>query len=139
MVFFIDSNIFLRTLINENTQQHQSCVKLLRLIKNNKIKAITGTIVIAEIVWTLNSYYKLDKEDITTAVQSIINLRGLTIIDNYDHFLTLNLYKSHSVKYIDALIASIPAVQTQKITIVTYDNDFNKLVVKRLKPDQVQS
>ncbi|PIP62616.1 hypothetical protein COW98_03080 [Candidatus Roizmanbacteria bacterium CG22_combo_CG10-13_8_21_14_all_35_9] len=137
MVFFIDSNIFLRTLINENTQQHQSCVKLLRLIKNNKIKAITGSVILAEIVWTLNSFYQLEKEVITTAVQSIINLRGLSIVDNYDHSLALSLYHNHSVKYIDALIASIPSIQTREITIVTYDKDFDKLKVIRKEPDEI--
>src|SRR3990167_9041037 len=111
MVYFIDSNIFLRTLIADNKKQYYDCIRLLKNVKENRIKAVTGSVILAEIAWTLGSYYNFPKEKIIKAIKAVINLRGLKILDNYQHLLAINLYEKYTVKYIDALIASYQELQ----------------------------
>ncbi len=137
MRYFIDSNIFIRTLHKENEKVFLECIALLKCIKNNQIEAYTGTVVLAEIAWTLNSFYKIEKERISEGLRSIININGLRIIDEYNHTLALELFGKYSLKYIDALIASNPEIYGKTSIIVSYDRDFDKLPVIRKEPREV--
>jgi predicted nucleic-acid-binding protein len=137
MVYLIDTNVFLRTLVKENKNSFNHCYSFLKAVKTNKIKAVTASIVLAEIVWTLSSFYKLPKKQVVEAIRSIVNLRGLKIVDKYNHLLAINLYESKTVKYIDAVIASIDEIQAKKWTVVSYDDDFDKLGIVRKEPKQV--
>lgn len=134
MQYFIDTNIFIRALHKENERLFLECITLIKSIKENQIEAVTGTVVLTEIVWTLSSFYKINKAKIIEGLQGIINIRGLKIIDNYNQNLALHLFEKHPIKYIDALIASSENIYSKKVTIVSYDQDFDKLGVIRKEP-----
>lgn len=137
MLYIIDTNVFLRVLVKEDEATFQAGLNLLESIKQKKCTACIPGIVLSEIVWTLHSYYEFPKPKVVEAVQSILNLRGITIVDDYDYHLALDLYQQHSVKYVDACIASLSVVQENKATIVSYDRDFDKLGVERKEPDTI--
>ncbi len=137
MRYFIDTNIFIRVLHKENEKLFRECVSLLQSIKENKIEAYTGTVVLTEVAWTLGSFYKISKAKIIEGLRGIININGLKILDNYNQSLALALFEKHSIKYIDALIASNEEVYTKKMTIVSYDRDFDKLPVIRKGPKDI--
>lgn len=137
MFYFIDSNIFLRVLAKDSESQFGYCVDFLKALKENKIDAYTSTVILTEVVFTLKSFYKFEKQEIIRAYKSIINLRGLKIEDNYDYLKAAELYSKYSIKFIDALIASDPQILDKKATIVSYDRDFDKLDVIRKEPGEI--
>lgn len=137
--YFIDSNIFLRLIVKENESQYLACKMLFEAIKKNKFQAVTCNLVLAEIVWVLQSYYHKNRKQVIEALRAIINLRGLEIIRKQDYHLTLNLYERFGVKYIDAAIASIKPVYEGKWPVITYDKDFDKIGVIRKEPEQLWS
>lgn len=137
MTYFIDANVFLRVLVGDNKQQFIDCVKLIKAIKENKIEANTSTLVLAEVAWTLGSYYEFKKEKVVRGIRSIVNLRGIKIVDDYNNLLALEHYEKYSVKYIDTLIASNQDIQSKQNTIVSYDRDFDSLSVIRKEPREV--
>ena len=137
MVYFIDTNIFLRVLYKEYPQLYQDCRNLLKAVKENKIGAFTGTIVLTEVVYTLKSYYKFEKDKILQGLKGIINLGNLAIIDTYNHLLAQQLFEKYPIKYTDALIASNEDIYSKKTCIVSYDTDFDKLKVLRQEPREV--
>lgn len=137
MKYFIDTNIFLRLLIKEDEKTYSQCYKLLSAIKTNQIKAVTSSITLAEIVWTLLSYYKFPKRKVVQAVKSILNLKELKIIDAYNQFVSLELFDKYTVKYIDTLIASVKEIADKKWIIVSYDRDFDKLAIERKEPHEI--
>lgn len=134
MQHFVDTNIFLRVLVADQKKQFIESKRFLNKVKENKIIACTSSIVLAEIVWTLTSYYKFPKEKVIQAVRSIVNLRGMKIIDNFNHLLALELYEKYSVKYIDALIASIKEIAAKEMIVISYDKDFAKLPILSQNP-----
>jgi len=135
--YFIDTNIFLRVLIKEDKKTFRSCYQLLQAVKTNKIKASTASIVIAEIAWTLRSYYKFPKTKVAQAIKGILNLRGLRIVDSYDSLWAIEKFSRYNVKYIDTLIASILEKQKSEWIVVSYDKDFDKLGIERKEPKQI--
>ncbi|MGB6839051.1 MAG: PIN domain-containing protein [Microgenomates group bacterium] len=137
MKFFVDTNIFLRTLIREDEETYQDCYKFFEFVKLNKIKAVTSHIVLAEIAWTLSSYYGFSKKKVAQALKGIINLRGLAFSDSYQALSALDMFEQKPVKFIDALLASIKEIKEKKWKVVSYDRDFDKLGVVRIEPKEI--
>lgn len=137
MKYFIDTNIFLRVLELENKKIFDECSKLLGLINNSKISAVTSNFVLSEVVWVLDSFYGETRQKIVKGLDGILKLNNLKIIDKVNNFVALDLYSKKSVKFIDALIASNPEIQSKEMIVVSYDKDFDKLGVKRLEPSQI--
>lgn len=135
--YFLDTNIFLRVLIRDQEREFQECFTLLSEIKEGKITAFTSTLVLAEINWTLLRTYKFPKEKAVVGTDAVLSLRNLKIVDDFHARLGLLLYKEHSVKFIDALLASHKLIQEKKAVIVSYDKDFDKLGVLRKEPGEI--
>jgi len=134
MIYFVDTNIFLRTLVKEDEKSFRECYLFLDLIKKRKISAFTFSLVVAEIDWVLESFYKFDRSEVIRTLDSILRLRGLKIIDRVNPKLALKIFRDKNVKFIDTLIASNPAIFQKKVIVVSYDKDFDKIGVKRMEP-----
>ena len=137
MVYFVDTNIFLRTLVKEDEKSFRECYSFLDLIKKRKILAFTSSLVVAEIDWVLESFYKFDRLEVIRALGSILRLKGLKIIDKFNLKLALKIFKEKNVKFIDALIASNPAIFRKEVIVISYDKDFDKIGLKRIEPKKL--
>jgi len=137
VTYFLDTNIFLRVLIREEQQSHDECLSLLKAVKAGHVRAVTSDIVLAEVAWTLSSYYQFSREKTAQALESIIQLRNLQFTSPPDRFLTVQLYRQQPVKYIDAAIAALPQLQSQAWELISYDKDFDRLSVRRCVPSEV--
>jgi len=135
--YFLDTNIFLRAIVKEDKKSFSECHTFLRLIEKKKIQAFTANIILAEIVWTLGSYYKFSRREILTTLRGIQSIKGLAMIDKHNLSVTLEMFEKSSVKYVDCLISSLPMILAQKSTVISYDNDFDKLGVKCQTPGKV--
>lgn len=135
--YFLDTNIFLRTIVVEDDKQYQECLRLLTIIKEGQIKAVTSNEVIAEMVWVLKSYYKLTRSQIVEAVRTVVNLKGLKLVLTNNIERAIEIYEQSTVKFIDAMIASIKQIQEKKWVVVSYDKDFDKIGVLRKEPKEI--
>ncbi|NJN23199.1 MAG: type II toxin-antitoxin system VapC family toxin [Acaryochloridaceae cyanobacterium RL_2_7] len=99
---FADTNLFLRYFTNDVPEQADQVDGLLQAAKNREIQLVTTAMVIAEVVWTLNSFYKLSREDIRDRVLAIVNTPGLLVADaNLLVEAAIN-YVNKNVDFIDA-------------------------------------
>jgi len=137
MVYFIDTNIFLRVLLHDHEAMFQESVVFLERVKNQEVRAVTSSLVIAEVIWTLRSYYEFSKDEVVRSANSIFAINSIKIVNTVDDHLAVKLFQEHSVKYIDACIASIPQVIQKKWTIISYDQDFKKLPVLWKEPSEL--
>ena len=103
---FADTNLFLRYLTNDVPAQADAVESLLRRAAKGKINLITTSMVIAEIVWTLESYYELDKREIQEMVLGMLNTDGLEVIDSDIILQAIVPYSEKNVDFIDAFNAA---------------------------------
>ena len=61
---FIDTNLFLRYLTNDVPEQADAVEELLNKAAAGEMILVTNNLVCAEIVWTLESFYKLERDAI---------------------------------------------------------------------------
>ncbi len=99
---FADTNLFLRYLTNDVPAQADAVEALLKRAANRDLTLVTNSLVIAEIVWTLESFYKLSKASIQEKVLAILNTPGLEIIDGDLVLQGINGYVENNVDFIDA-------------------------------------
>ncbi|MCX6053307.1 MAG: PIN domain-containing protein [Chloroflexi bacterium] len=104
--FFADTNLFLRYLTNDIPVQSNAVEVLLRDAANGKRSLVTNSMVIAEIVWTLESYYSMSREEIQTRVLAILNTPGLEVTDDVILFQAIIWYVEKNVDFIDAYNAA---------------------------------
>jgi len=132
--FFVDTNVFLRVLVKEDKSVFGECKEFLEKIKRNEIRAVSANLVLAEVAWILKSYYGFSRKEVSRAVRGILNLNGVRWVDGYQALMAVDWYQNMKVKFIDAMLASIPGVVDGKWVMVSYDRDFDKLGVKRVEP-----
>lgn len=103
---FVDTNLFLRFLTNDVPAQADAVEKVLRQAEQNKVLLVTNGMVIAEIVWTLESYYGLERGDIQGKVMAIINTPGMEIPESDLILKSIIWYAEKNVDFIDAYNAA---------------------------------
>jgi uncharacterized protein len=103
---FADTHLFLRYLTNDDPDQADAFEQLLKKAARKEILFVTNNLVIAEIVWTLDSYYNLPRHEIHSKVLAILNTPGLEISDADLILQAISWYTEKNVDYIDAYNAS---------------------------------
>jgi len=130
---FADTNLFLRYLTNDVPAQADLVESLLHRAAKGKVNLVTTSMVIAEIVWTLESYYELDKKEIQAMILGILNTDGLEVIDSDLILQAIVHYTDKNVDFIDAFNAAwMDKNDVDKI--YTFDqkhfNRFEKIVAE---------
>lgn len=103
---FVDTNLFLRYLTNDVPAQADVVEKLLRQAEQNKIQLVTNSMVVAEIIWTLESYYEVERQDIQNKILAILNTAGLGIPESNLILKAIIWYAEKNVDFIDAYNAA---------------------------------
>ncbi len=131
---FIDTNIFLRYLTKDNPVKYEKCREIFKKAIEGKIALATSGITIAELIWTLLSYYKVPKADVIEKISIIVATEGIQIPDKDIITDALVLYSRQNIDYIDAYNAVF--MRYHKMTeIYSYDEDFDKVEgIRRQEP-----
>jgi predicted nucleic-acid-binding protein len=131
---FIDTNIFIRFLVNDIPQKADACEKIFKNAVARKETLFTTEMVIAEIIWVLESYYELSQLEVQEKVEKILNTPNL-ICPNKDLILNaLTIYVEKNIDYIDAYNALI--LKNKGITeLYSYDKHYDRMDwLTRLEP-----
>lgn len=133
---FADTNIFLRFLANDIPQLADACEALFRKAIAGEEALYTTNMVIAEIVWVLESYYELSRSEVRTKVEKILNTPNLDC-DNKENIIhALAVYEERQIDYIDSYNACILKMKGIG-EIYSYDKHFDRLNwLKRIEPKQ---
>ncbi len=117
---FIDTNVFLRYLTNDDPVKAKRAEALFRDAVQGKALLTTSLLVIAEIVWTLESFYQLDKSGVAPRIEKILNTRNLECPGSTLIMMALDLYVQQNIDFIDAYHAYLLKEHDMN-RIVTYD------------------
>src|SRR3989344_7244108 len=99
---FIDTNYFLRFLLDDIPAQHNEARTTLKEAASGKLQLVTSAVVIFETHWVLLSAYSKNKEQVATALESILRMSFI----NSEHGSLLSqavsVYKESSLGFVDA-------------------------------------
>lgn len=124
MAIFLDSNILLRYLVADHVEPFEACRTLIIKIQQGILQPYISSIVLLEVTFVLASVYKVPRAKIIKDIATILELRGLVVVDGTHFREAFKLHRQSGVKLSDCLIAT----QVPKgVVLVTYDRDFVKL------------
>jgi len=122
---FADTNLFLRLLTNDVPEQVDAFVDLLKKAADGEFQFVINPLVIAEIVWTLESYYQQPKSRIQAQILAILNTPGLDVADSDLVLQAIHGYVEKNVDFIDAFNAAWMQ-QQGIISVCTFDEKHFK-------------
>ena len=134
---FLDTNIFLRFLTRDDPHQAATCRRLFERAEAGQLRLTTSHLALAEIVWTLESHYRLSRDEIVGTLRDLLAMKSFKIERKGMLRDAVALYASTNVDFVDAYHAA--HLRNRKIpTICSFDRDFESLSIKRIEPDAVE-
>ncbi len=117
---FVYTNVFLRYLTNDDPAKANRVGNLLQNTIDGEIRLMTNLMVVAELVWTLESYYGLSKQDIKEKLSILLNTPNLDVPEKRRILKSLAVYGEQNIDFIDAYNAYF-AKDHGVTLILTYD------------------
>ena len=121
----IDTNLLVRYLTQDDPEKAEAVESLLDKAGSGEITILVPSIVIAELVWVLESFYKLDAAAVSELVESILNTPGIEVNDKEILFTICGTYREKKIDFIDALIMEFAKANSID-TIYSFDKKHFK-------------
>jgi predicted nucleic-acid-binding protein len=123
---FVDANVLLRWLTDSPPEMAAQAGQLFEQADQGQVLLVLPDLVIAEVIWVLQSYYKIPKADIRREMQALIQHEGLVVQDRASLMLALQWYAEQNVDWVDAWLAVQMARQGVQ-DIYSFDQHFERL------------
>ena len=104
--YFVDTNLFLRYITNDFPEQAVLLENLIQKSFNSEINLVANSLVFAEIVWTLQSFYKYSKSKIDEVVSAIVASKAFEIEERDILLQALDEFHHLNIDFIDAYIGA---------------------------------
>jgi predicted nucleic acid-binding protein len=121
----IDTNVILRYLIGDLPVQASKSAALMERLEAGTERAEILESVVAEAVWTLESFYKVSRPEIAERLAAVLNFRGVLALKKGVLVSALARFGSTSADFVDCLLAA--QAQQKDLTVYSFDaKDFRR-------------
>lgn len=121
----IDTNLLVRYLTEDDPEKAKSVERLLKRAGKGEIRILLPSVVIAELVWVLESYYEMEAGEIAELVGAILNTPGVEVQDKHILREALKTYDKKGIDFVDAWILEFARERKIK-TVYTFDKKHFK-------------
>lgn len=123
MTNLIDTNIILRFIVGDNEKQKIEARKIFQDAEKGKITLLLKTVVVAEVCYVLESFYKKDKDEIASSMEVFLSQKWLKVEDRQALLAMWPWYKE-SLHFVDSYL--IACSKLNKYKLVTFDMVLEK-------------
>lgn len=133
---YVDANVILRFLTGDPPDMADRAAALFGVVERGELRLIVDTIVLAEVVWVLQSFYHYRPAEIAPVIREFLLQDGIEAEDKDVLLQALSLYEAKNVDFADALVAA--RMQKRGIAeIFSFDEHFDRLPgVQRKTPGE---
>ncbi len=122
----IDANIVLRFLTNDEPEMARDCEMLLLRVEENREQVYLPDIILTDIVWTLEKFYRVSKAEIRELLLPVVGLKGMRCNSKSIIRQAFDIYIEKNIDWTDAFVAASMLTSGQEV-IYSYDRDFDKI------------
>ena len=132
MSVFVDTNVFLRFLTQDDAGQSSTAEQLFRDAAAGKIHLVTGPPVLFELAWTLKRSYDMPMDGVLSFLEAVVSLPGLDLLDRPTVHAALACAREQHLDFADAYI--LASIQVQELDgLATFNQKhFRKAGIKLL-------
>jgi len=127
---FVDTNVLIRHLTGDPPDLAARATTFLA----EADELLLPDLIVAEIVYVLESYYEVPTEDVARLVRSVIAFAPIQTLDPAVLLRSLEVYETHRIDFAEAyLVASAEAAGIPDI--VSFDRSIDRVATaKRIEP-----
>ena len=133
--YLLDANVVLRFLLRDQPVMAAAAEALFARAERGEVRLVLDSLILAEVVFVLQSYYKLGREVIADALLDLINSGGVVETDRPALLNdALERYRRHpQVDFGDAMLGALAA--EQNLPVASFDRDLDRFKdVVRFEP-----
>lgn len=128
-VCLCDTNVIVRYLLGETTDQARIATELLDQTISGQMKVIILEAVFVEVIFVLSKIYKVPRLELSQTMSNFLQYRGIINEAKNIWLLALEIYKTTNLHIVDCLLAA-KATQS-KIQLVTFDAQLTKIMFSK--------
>ena len=121
----VDANVFLSTLVHRNDEQRAAAKALLLKAEDGELQVILPQFVIFEIVYVLQSTYRIRASELAPMLRDLIALPGVLVIDECPWKRVLDYWPNPLPSLADASMVAV-AASNRYDAIATFDQKLSK-------------
>lgn len=131
---FLDTNILLRHMVNDDPVQSPRATATLARIERGELEVHTADTVVFETVYTLQRSYRVGKAAIRDQLLPILDMPGIILPGKRYFHHVFEIYVTADISFADAYHAVL--MERLGLTeVISYDHDFDRIPsVKRIEP-----
>ncbi len=131
-VHWVDANILLRFLTGESEEMAEKAERLFEKARRGEVSLRVHSVVVAETVWALQSFYGHSRADIADTLVPLLAGRGIKVEAANVVARALEVMAEKNVDFADALLAE--SAKAAQESVASFDRDFRKLGVEFMDP-----
>jgi len=128
--YWCDASVILRLLIGKPEGLAGRAVQIFRGAERGAYRLLVHPVTVAEVFYTLKSYYKVPVPEIANAIAALCERDGVELMEEHAVVRALEGIADAGASFADALLAAL-AVQGGE-GVATFDQDFRGLGVEML-------
>lgn len=130
--YLLDTNVLLRFLMGAPAPQARAARRLFDRAANGELVLDVSPVIVAETVYTLLSFYKVDRATAAGNLSLLLQQHGVRLRDEAQVLAALQRLESSNVGFADAFLAA--GAMEEGVSVASFDQDFDKLGVDRSEP-----
>lgn len=123
---YVDTNVLLRFLTGDPPDLAAQARALMEAVDRGEVTLVVDELVVAEMVWVLQSFYGHPAKAIARVLQELLSHEGLQVEDKPGLLTALSYFADRNVDFTDALLAVHMARQGVH-DIFSFDRHFARL------------
>jgi predicted nucleic acid-binding protein len=129
----LDTNVIVRFLTGDHPTHSPRSRHLFARAAAGEVTLVLTDLALAETAWVLQSFYRLDRAAIASALKGIVESTGIDVKNRTTLLSALRNFAQTDVNFVDAYHAAVAAADS--IAIASFDRDFDRFSgVKRFEP-----
>lgn len=120
----LDTNVILRFFLQDHPEHFKRAKTLFERAENGLISCYIDPVILAEVVWTLSSFYKVSRGNIATKLETLLAQQWVVSEQKQKMLSAIHWYQETTLDYIDCWLLAVS--QTQAIPIETFDKKMQE-------------
>lgn len=120
----LDTNVILRFFLQDQPEHFKRVITLFDSAENGKISCYIDPVVLAEVVWTLSSFYKVSRSNIAAKLETLLAQQWMISEQKPAMLSAIDQYQETSLDYIDCWLLAVS--EEKRIPLETFDVKLKK-------------
>jgi predicted nucleic acid-binding protein len=122
--YLLDTNVLLRFLLDDHAELSQGAAGLFQQAADGKCVLILTDLGVAEAVWVLTSYYKLERQTVAESLAKMIVKAGIQCPTLESVLDALARFKASNYNFFDCYLAA--QASALGVAVASFDKDLKE-------------